>query len=457
MRRAVTRGLDHLYRGPLARALGVILLANALFFALLLVAQGDQCAIGFRARTAFETGELRTKDFLWLDSRRGLLQWADCVVLQMITNQGSPRLQRALAPKVFRENEDWEGQCRVLRFLVEEWVDPNSLLPIRYSRYWHGYNAVAAFALRHMELKHLRRALSGAVWLAIGMLAVASLRSGPRVRRTGLVIALVAATVWAVPYFGQGLATGPGDALLLLALAAIAAWPRIAVSLDTIVPYAAGFGAIVVFLEMLTGQLPIAVAWLAALTLAAARDESRPGAVGAPTVAVAAVTAFGLGAVATVATKLILAGVLAEPQAGADFATRLGLYMSVPDYGSYSPRWMIESLANLPGILLPFARLALKSSTLTFGNSRAGYGLVAAIALSWLAAAILGWRVRHSERGRDMLILVGAALVPAAWVCLLPSHTYIHATFMVRILVVPISLAPLALCWPPVRRGRRSA
>jgi hypothetical protein len=33
-----------------------------------------------------------------------------------------------------------------------------------------------------------------------------------------------------------------------------------AVRLGTIVPYAAGFGAIVVFFEMLTGQLPIAIA-----------------------------------------------------------------------------------------------------------------------------------------------------------------------------------------------------
>jgi len=41
--------------------------------------------------------------------------------------------------------------------------------------------------------------------------------------------------------------------------------------------YAAVFGAVVVFFEAFTGQLPIASAWLAALVLAAARDESRPG------------------------------------------------------------------------------------------------------------------------------------------------------------------------------------
>jgi hypothetical protein len=65
--------------------------------------------------------------------------------------------------------------------------------------------------------------------------------------------------------------------------------------------------------------------------------------------------------------------------------------------------------------------------------------------------AIRGWRRRHSDYGRDVLILVSAALVPAAWVFLMPRHTHIHAGFMVRMLVVPISLAPLALCWPHMR------
>jgi hypothetical protein len=105
----------------------------------------------------------------------------------------------------------------------------------------------------------------------------------------------------------------------------------------------------------------------------------------------------------------------------------------------------------MPGILLPFARLALKSSMLTFGSSRVAYALLALAGLAGIAAAALGWRARREERGQDRLLLLAAALVPAVWVCLLPTHTYIHATFMVRILVVPLSLAPLALLWPRAR------
>jgi hypothetical protein len=432
--------------GPLVRALGLTVVGNLLFLALMVTAQGDSEVIVSRVRTAFATGELGIKDYLQFDARRGWFQYNDCNVLQMLTNQHASRLERALAPKVFYKNEEWEDQCAVLRALVVEGVDPNTLFLLRYARYWHGYNVLVGFALHGMELRTLRRVFSSAVWVAIGILGLAACRTGSRVRRTGFIIALAAATVWAVPYFAPGLTEGPGDALLLLGLAAIAAYPRMTIRLGTIVPYAAGFGAIVVFFEMLTGQLPTAIAWLAALTLAVGRDEERPGGVAAPTIALAAVTAFVLAAAVTVIAKQIMAVVLAEPRAGADFLAHLGLYMGMP-----------ESEPNRPGILRPFAQLVRRSHMLTFGNTSAGYGLVAATALAWLAAAMRGWRDRHSEHGRDMLILISAAFVPVAWVFLLPNHTYLHATFMVRMLVVPISLAPLALCWPPLQgAGGRS-
>ncbi|MGE5276674.1 MAG: hypothetical protein ACM3SU_06750 [Acidobacteriota bacterium] len=435
---------------PFGRALVVVALANLLFLALVYLAQGDRCAVLSRVQSAFETGELTTRDFLYLDHRRGWFQFDDCNALQMLINEDSPRLRRALAPRVFQENEDWEGQCRVLRYLASEWVDPRQLLSIRYSRYWHGYNVIVAFALRHMELRDLRRLLTSGVWLSIGLLALAAWRSGPRVRRTGLIIAAVASTVWAVPYFAPGLTQGPGDALLFLALAAIAARPKMAADAGRIVPYAAGFGALVVFLEMLTGKLPTAIALLAAITLAAARDENGPVVGGWPArgLALLAVTGFVLGAAATVVAKLLLAGTLVEPQASANFVARLSEYIGMPYYYS---RWLGPLERHLPAILYPFARMARQSHMLTYGHSRAGFGLVAATGLAWLAAAVRGWRARHSEHGRDVLFLVGAAMVPAVWVLLLPLHAYIHAPFMVRMLIVPATLGPLALCWPRAR------
>ena len=85
---------------------------------------------------------------------------------------------------------------------------------------------------------------------------------------------------------------------------------------------------------------------------------------------------------------------------------------------------------------------------LAYGSSRAGYLLVAVIGLAWIAAVVRAWQTRRTEGGRDRAVLVAAAVFPAVWVLLLPLHAYIHAPFMVRMLVVPASLAPLALGWP---------
>ena len=437
-------------RRSLGRGLAVVAFANVLFLALMVAAPGDPRVVATRVQTAYETGELGTLSYLRYDTRRGYFQHNDCLILQMLSNQHSSMLERAVAPKVYIKATD-HNPCAVLRAMVVERVDPKTLLLAdRYTRYWHGYNALTGFALRGMELEAFRRLLRAAVWIAIGLLALATYRAGPVARRTGLTIALAAATLWGVQYFAPGLSQGPGDALLLLGLATIAAWPRLAADIDTIVPYAAGFGAAVVFFEMFTGQLPTAIAWLAALTLAASRDEERHGGANAPRVVLAAVTAFGLGAAATVLVKQILSLALVGPQAVANFFEHLDLHMKdPPDSQGRAGRFL--ALFRLERFL-PLVRLVKQSRTLTFGNELAGYGLIVTTLLAWLAVAIRAWRRRHSVEGGDLLILMGAALVPVAWLFFLPHHTSVHAWLLVRLLVVPISLAAVALLWPRADR-----
>jgi uncharacterized membrane protein len=179
------------------------------------------------------------------------------------------------------------------------------------------------------------------------------------------------------------------------------------------------------------------VAWLAALTLAAARDEEPRGGLPAPRIVLAAAAAFVLGAAATVLVKQGLAlGLVGEGAAGS-FLKHLRLWMSAP-----------EPSRHVPGILKPYVGLLSQSSTLTFGSRPAGFAVIAAAAVAWVVAAVRGWRRRDSSARGDLLILLGAALVPIVWVLLLPNHTYVHAWLMVRLLVVPISLAPVALFWP---------
>jgi hypothetical protein len=209
--------------------------------------------------------------------------------------------------------------------------------------------------------------------------------------------------------------------------------------LASVLPYAAAFGATIVFFEMLTAQLPVAVGWLAAMVLAARRDDDRPGEVGAATVTLLAIVVFSVAAAATVIIKQVLAVSVAEPGAAAVFLEHLNLYMG-----------RSEARGNWAEMLRPFGSLLEQSSVLTFGNTLAARVLMAGAGLAWLAAAIRGWYQRHSEQGRDVLLLLGVALVPVAWTLLLPTHTGGHAPFMVRMFVMPISVAPLALFWPAV-------
>jgi hypothetical protein len=433
-------GVESRYRplaGSIARAVAVVAVAQLLFLTLLLFGPGEPELMVERVDAAFQAGDLGTADYVRFDSRRGWHQYNDCNVLQMLVNPEPSRVARAIAPTIYKADPDFNEACPVLRSLVMEHLDRSTLDHFRYARYWHGYMAVAGTALRITDLAGLRLLLAVTVWTATGMLLLAAARARRHTRVTGLAIGLSAATFWAIPSFVPSLTHGPGDALLLFALACLVARPRMAAQATSIVPYAAGFGAAVVFFEMLTGQLPVAAAWLAALTLAAHRDTHGPNGGHGLAVAVAALASFGLGAGATVVVKQVLAIAVAEPAAGAHFLTQLRSYMGVP-----------SSSSGIPGILLPFAKLLRNVDMLTYGSTLPGYGLVASGTVAWLTTAAVAWRYRKTVAGSDRLLLLGMTMIPAAWVLLLPQHTYVHAPFIVRILIVPLSLTAAAAFWP---------
>jgi hypothetical protein len=275
-----------------------------------------------------------------------------------------------------------------------------------------------------------------AVWLALALFAVVAYRRGGRVRVAGMAIAATAATVWGEPYFAPNFTFAPADAAVFVGLAGIAAEPGVASSWDTAIPYAAGFGAVVAFLEMLTGQLPIAGAWTFVVVLAAARDRGATSSA-ALAAAVTALVAFAVGAATTVVTKQVL-GILAVGRGAAtEFLGHLRLYTG----GTTSD-------AGLAAFTQPFVRVLYSTKMLTYGSRATAIVLVSATAAAWTVAVVRGWRRRASESGRDVLALAAIALLPVAWVLVLRTHTSIHALIMVRIFVVTVSATLAALLWP---------
>jgi hypothetical protein len=424
----------------------VVAAANGLFLALVYLASGHSSLIVQRAREAFADGQLGLADYPLFDRQRGYMQYDDCNIVQMLSNKNPSRLHQALSPIVYTQHQDWIEQCAVLHALLVEGADRGQFIEYRYSRYWRGYVALVVAGLSVMDLGQLRQALLGAVWAGILLLAAVTARGRPHVRWTGAAIALSATLFWAVPFYDQGFVEGPADAFVLFGLVVFALLPRAALRADWLAPLAAGYGAGVVYLEMLTGQLPVAAAWMVALIVARRRGEGEGGGPGAWVAAAVAVTAFAFGGLLTVAIKQVLALWLTDPEAGQFFAGQLAYYTGVPD-----------AQGGWPGLLLSFRRLAGASYLLTYGSRPAGFGLLAVTAAVWLAATGRAWLNRREPGGQEAMLLCGAALIPLAWVFVLPRHTYLHTTFMVRMLVATIALAPLALVWPRLgSRGLRS-
>ena len=167
------------------------------------------------------------------------------------------------------------------------------------------------------------------------------------------------------------------------------------------------------------------------------RDEPGPGAIDARLVSLAALAAFGVGGVITVVIKQVLAALFAEPAAGSAFMNRLDGYLAVP-----APR------NGIPGLLVPYVELVRRMYALTEWHRPAATVLAWALAICWSMGVARGWRHRREVQGRDVIFLSALALLPGLWVLLVPTHTLIHASFMVRLMVVPISLSAAALLWP---------
>jgi len=422
-----------------ARLLGSVAMANAVFLGLLLVTPYEPDRVGDRIRAAFASGDLGLDEYRRHDIRRGWHQYNDCAVLQLLSAPDSSRLARSLGPRwsFLRADVEENLSCGTLNALMVGGANRDTMTTYRYARYWHGYMVPVGVGLHVTTLARLRRLLLTAVCVGIAVLAAAALRAGTHTRRIGFAIAGAAALCWGVPYFDPGLSHGPGDAALLLALAGLVVRPALVADLGVLLPYSAVFGAVVVFFEAFTGQLPIAGAWLAALVLATVRDESRPDAIDARLISLAALGAFGVGGVLTVVIKQVLAALFAEPAAGSAFMNRLGGYVAIP-----------PSRNGVPGLFLPYIELVRRMFVLTAWHRPAGKVLAWVLGIGWSLGFARGWRYRQDLSGRDVIFLSAMALLPALWVLVVPTHTLIHASFMVRMMVVPISLSAAALLWP---------
>jgi hypothetical protein len=451
---------------PWVTALLLVVLVNAAFLMLgVSVATLPREPLAQRVRQAFASGDLIENDWPWLESRRGFDQYNDCSILQMITNHDDDPLASAVGPLIYNKNTGETDKCATLHRIVTEGPTAAPYLVFRYTRYWHGYDPVAAGLLSIFDVGHARKALKIALYGALIMVGVAA---GTRHRGLSAVAASIALTgtlFWAVPYFGPCFSHAPGDILVMLGLAAMFVWRDRLSRLATLVPFCAVYGAGVVYLEFLTGQLPTAAGLLfpTAYLIARARPEPHDRPREAWRFAFAALVAFGVGAVLTVVIKQILAVTLLGPEALASFLEYLQRYVNPSPSASlqhFGETWS-SSNHNLVWSSLKAIYVVLgEGYVLTYGSKPAALLLYGAGVLAWLTAGYLAFRRAGHWAWSDLLAMAAGAGIVAAWALLFQTHTTLHKFWMVRMLIVPLSMGWGAVAWQlatsPVR-GRASS
>jgi hypothetical protein len=446
--------------GPWARAFALVVLANTLFLLLALwVARLPREPLVERIRDAFASGELIDKDWLRFDSRRGFEQYLDCSVLQMISNRDDRLWANAVGPVIHNLNSGETRRCELLHALVHG-STPDPAHSYRYTRYWHGYNPLAAALLSIFDLGQARAALKTMAYVSLVLLALAPGPGHPGLLAVAGGIAVSAALFWGLPYYGQSLTQGPADLVVILGLAALLFWRERLLRPARLVPFCAVFGAAVVYLEFLSGQLPTAGALLVPLVYLTVRGRSHPDnhPRAAWVLAFTGLLAFGIGALLTVALKQILAAVIIGPEAVRTFLEYLRRYVNPSPAASaahFHVTWAPPDSSLLWSTAKSLYVVLAEGDHLTYGSRPAALVVGQATALAWLIAGSLAFRARNNAPS-DFLAFVAGAGVVVAWVVAFQTHTNVHAFRMVRMLIVPIALGWVALAWQLLMaRGRR--
>ena len=446
---------------PWIAAVTLVVLVNVVFLMLgLWVATLPREPLVRRVQEAFASGDLIENDWPWLESQHGFDQYNDCSILQMITNHDDRILANAVGPLIYNKNRGETDKCATLRKIATEGPSGAPYLVFRYTRYWHGYDAVAAALLLGFDVGSARKALKIALYGALVLLGAAAGTQHRGLLVVAAIIAITGTLFWAVPYFGQCFSHAPGDILVILGLACLLRWRARLSRLATLVPFCAFYGAGVVYLEFLTGQLPTAAGLLFPTAYLIARARPRPDdhPRAAWRFAVAALMAFVLGAVLTVVIKQILAVAIVGPEALSSFLEYLQRYVNPSPTASlrhFGETWSSPHRSIVWSSLKAISVVLGEGYVLTYGSRQAAAFLYASGALAWVTAAYVTVRRPARWASSDLLAMAAGAGIVVVWTLTFQTHTTLHKFWMVRMMLVPLSMGWGALAWQLITNPAR--
>ena len=424
----------------------VTLIANTVFLAFNLVgASVAPSHVAERVKQAFASGDLTDSDYHWWDTRLGFHHYADCSILQMLVNDEQGVLAQATGPLLYYADEDRERMCPLLRQIVETGGDPASFVADIYVRHWHGYNPVTAGLLYGLELGQVRTTLAIGVYLSLGLLAVGAILRRRLIAVTGCMLAVML-LFWALSFFAPSLSHAAGEAWLMLGLATVLLFGERLRRPALLLPFSAVFAAGLVYFEYFIGLLPTAAGFLFPLVYLTVVTDSTQAARhrDAWLLAIASWVAFVIGGATTVVINQVLGALFADPQALGIFSTFLLHYLGS---GSEASGAAAPVPAPTFTFIDLFVTLLMRGVTLTYGSRIGAAALWLVGGIGWLVAFWLTWRRRSAEAWSDFLAFTSGPVAVLAWVVLFSTHTYIHADFIVPIMIVPLALGWGAALW----------
>jgi hypothetical protein len=160
--------------------------------------------------------------------------------------------------------------------------------------------------------------------------------------------------------------------------------------------------------------------------------------------------AFVLGALLTVGIKLILAAGIVGPEELKTFLVYLRRYINPSPGASLShfrQTWSSPHDSIVWSSLRAIYVVVGEGYVLTYGSRSAAVLLYVAGALAWLSAAYLAFRRATRSASSDLLAMAAGVAIVVAWTLSFQTHTTIHKFWMVRMMLVPLSMGWGALAW----------
>jgi len=381
----------------------------------------DGAQISRTIAEGFAAGALTLDDYPE-DTAHTPNQFNDCLVLFEAASRGASTFKLAISPL---RADTSRNQCKTLHDAV---TNPNSHTPaVFYHHYISGQTVFARLLLAIMPLKRAERFWTLAI-VSLLFLGIAACMTDIVIGsdKPGAVAFLIVLFVFAGWYglgsYGHSIAHAPSDLVLIgfvvfLALAHLngGLQPKAAILA------CAGFGALSLIVELLTGGLPLGLCATISLVPLALREDN-PASLRRS--AAHAGLSFISGAMTCVVLKIVLVGLVfgGQPLSSMEhgLGVRIGLAKSLTDASPSSLFAVVKSITDNMGVLYAGQRemaLALL--------------VIAVMAGAW---ALYSARTRHAQRSRTVIYLLGASnLVLVAWVAAFSEHIFVHAFFMDRI------------------------